>query len=201
MKWTNTEANSLLAIDQEIGKHNLSPAEYEIVRRVIYETADFDYRSHLKFSDRALKVGAGALAARSTIIVDIPAIQVAISEPVQNKFANPIYACVESHSRYDLGTLAKRYPEAIFIIGREQSALSSFFHLVEEEEIKPAFAIITAPKLIKVNTIEKSLESLKIANIRVQGRKGNASVAIAIFKGLIDLAWEVYTQRDTTPPP
>nr|WP_232225309.1 precorrin-8X methylmutase [Dactylococcopsis salina] len=50
-----------------MGKHNLSPAEYEIVRRVIYETADFDYRSHLKFSDRALKVGAGALAARSTI--------------------------------------------------------------------------------------------------------------------------------------
>ncbi len=40
MEWHVTDAQSLGIIDREIGDHVLSPAEYEIVRRVIYTTAD-----------------------------------------------------------------------------------------------------------------------------------------------------------------
>ena len=41
MEWHITDAQSLSLIDQEVGEHSFSPAEYEIVRRVIYETADY----------------------------------------------------------------------------------------------------------------------------------------------------------------
>lgn len=41
MEWHVTDAQSLAIIDSEIENHVFSPAEYEIVRRVIYSTADF----------------------------------------------------------------------------------------------------------------------------------------------------------------
>ena len=196
MELTTTDANSLLAIDHEIGKHNFSPAIYEIIRRVIYETADFDYVSHLHLSDRALSAGAAALAARSAIVVDVPFIQAAIAHRVQQTFANPVYYRLESHRSYGLATLAKRYPEAIFIIGREQTALATFLNLIKQDEIQPAFAIITPPKFIHVDSVEKQLEVLATPHIRVTGRKGSASVAVGIANGLIDLAWQVYSQED-----
>jgi precorrin-8X/cobalt-precorrin-8 methylmutase len=196
MAWTKIEANSLLAIDQEVGNHHFSPSAYEIIRRVIYETGDFDYLSHLHFSDRALSAGAAALAARTAIVVDVPLIQTAIASVAQNCFANPIYSPHEDHRSYTLPVLAKRYPEAIFVIGQEQRGLSSFLDLLHKEEIKPALAVITSPKLIERDEIEARLEAVTIPHIRVIGRKGNASVAVGILNGLIDLAWQVYTQSE-----
>ncbi|MFP3325471.1 precorrin-8X methylmutase, partial [Planococcus sp. SIMBA_160] len=89
----------------------------------------------LHFSDRALSAGAAALAARTAIVVDVPLIQAGIAQCTQNSFANPIYCHVENHRSHQLATLAKRFPEAIFIIGKEQTAFSTFFQLLEKEEI------------------------------------------------------------------
>jgi precorrin-8X/cobalt-precorrin-8 methylmutase len=199
MELTKTEANSLLAIDQEVGQHPFSPAEYEIIRRVIYETGDFDYLSQLHFSDHALSAGAAALAARTAIIGDVPLIQAGIAHAAQTSFANPIYTHVEGHHTHNLTLLAQRYPEAIFIIGQEATAVSTFLNLLEKDEIQPAFAIITAPKLVEVEVSESNLGKLTIPHIRVTGRKGSASVAMGIFNGLIHLAWQVYAPRDGIP--
>ncbi|MFQ3628014.1 MAG: precorrin-8X methylmutase, partial [Cyanobacteriota bacterium] len=57
MEWHITDAQSLRIIDREIGNHAFSPAEYEIVRRVIYATADFEYRDLIRFSEQALQAG------------------------------------------------------------------------------------------------------------------------------------------------
>lgn len=91
MEWHVTDAESLMIIDQEVGKHELSPAEYEVVRRVIYATADFEYLNLIRFGNEALQAGAAALAARTTIVVDEPMVQVGIAWAVQNTFSNPIY--------------------------------------------------------------------------------------------------------------
>ena len=58
MEWHVSDAQSLGLIDNEIGDHGFSAAEYEIVRRVIYATADFEYKSLISFSDQALQAGA-----------------------------------------------------------------------------------------------------------------------------------------------
>ncbi|MEM9907638.1 MAG: precorrin-8X methylmutase, partial [Cyanobacteria bacterium P01_D01_bin.44] len=90
MEWHVTDAQSLRIIDREIGPHSFAPAEYELVRRVIYATADFDYKQLVQFSEQALQSGAAALAARTTIIVDVPMVQVGIVPRVQTTFANPV---------------------------------------------------------------------------------------------------------------
>lgn len=199
-----TDAQSLRVIDREIGDHAFSPSEYEIVRRVIYATADFEYKSLIRFSDKALQAGAAALAARSTIVVDVPMVQVGITQRIQETFANPVYCSLDALTRpqrrktraaWGIETLARRYPEGIFVIGEAQTALESLVSLVEAEEIRPALVIGTPAGFINVDQAKDRLKEYLIPHIRIEGRKGSAVVASAIVNGLVDLAWQAYGQE------
>ncbi|MBW4538287.1 MAG: precorrin-8X methylmutase [Myxacorys chilensis ATA2-1-KO14] len=201
MEWHVTDAQSLAIIDREIGDHVLSPAEYEIVRRVVYATADFEYKSLIHFSDLALQSGAAALAARTTIIVDVPTVQVGINTTIQTTFSNPIYCSIEAITRpqkektksaWGIQTLARRYPEGIFVVGQSQTALSALVELIDAEEIKPALVVATPAGFIDADLAKARLEESLVPHIRTQGRKGSAVVAAAIVNGLVDLAWQAY---------
>ncbi|AOW98545.1 precorrin-8X methylmutase [Moorena producens PAL-8-15-08-1] len=205
MEWHITDAQSLAIIDREIGEHVFSPAEYEIVRRVIYATADFEYKSLIHFSERALQAGAAALAARSTIVVDVPMVQVGITPHIQDTFANPVYSSMETLTRpqkqktkaaWGMQTLARRYPEGIFVIGQAQTALTVLVELIEAEEIRPALVIGVPAGFVEVDVAKSRLRDSLIPHIRIDGRKGSAVVAAAIVDGLVDLAWQAYGQDD-----
>lgn len=204
MEWHVTDAQSLGIIDREVGGHAFSPAEYEIVRRVIYTTADFEYKSLIRFSDQALQAGAAALAARTTIVVDVPMVQVGIMPNIQATFANPVYCSMEALTRpqkektraaWGIETLAHRYPEGIFVVGQSQTALSAIVELIEAEEIRPALVIGTPAGFVDVDVVKARLNDSQIPHIRIEGRKGSAVVAAAILNGLVDLAWQAYGQE------
>ncbi|MEA5583470.1 precorrin-8X methylmutase [Nodularia harveyana UHCC-0300] len=201
MEWHVTDAESLAIIDSEIGNHVFSPSEYEIVRRVIYATADFEYTSLIHFSERALQAGAAALAARTTIVVDVPMVQVGIAQDIQNTFANPVYCSMEALTRpqkeksraaWGIETLAKRYPEGIFVVGQSQTALTALVDLIASEEIQPALIIATPVTFVNGDETKERLQDSLIPHIIIESRKGNAVVASAIVDGLVDLAWQAY---------
>ncbi|WP_013323312.1 precorrin-8X methylmutase [Gloeothece verrucosa] len=203
MEWHLSDAQSLAIIDHEIGQTSLAPAEYEIARRVIYETADFEYLSLIRFADRALPAGGAALAARSTIVVDVPMVQVGIVPNLQRTFANPVYCSTETITRPQKGktqaawgmqTLARRYPEAIFVIGESQTALVGLVELIEEENIKPALVIGTPAGFVGADVAKQRLHDAEVPYICVYGRKGSPVVAVAIVNALVDLAWQAYGQ-------
>jgi precorrin-8X/cobalt-precorrin-8 methylmutase len=201
MEWHTSDAQSLRIIDREIGEHSFSPSEYEIVRRVIYATADFEFKSLIRFSEQALQAGAAALAARSTIVVDVPMVQVGITPNIQSTFSNPVYCSMDALTRpqrektraaWGIETLARRYPEGIFVIGQAQTALSTLVDLIDAEEIRPALIIGTPAGFVGVDEAVNRLKDSLIPHIRIDGRKGNAIVAAAIMNGLVDLAWQAY---------
>ncbi|MBD2461754.1 precorrin-8X methylmutase [Oscillatoria sp. FACHB-1407] len=201
MEWHVTDAQSLRIIDREIGEHTFSPSEYEIVRRVIYATADFEYKSLIRFSDQALQAGAAALAARSTIVVDVPMVQVGITPNIQSTFSNPVYCSMDALTRpqrektkaaWGIETLAKRYPEGIFVVGEAQTALTAIVDLIEAEEIRPALVVGTPAGFVGVDAAVQRLKDSLIPHIRIEGRKGSSVVASAIMNGLVDLAWQAY---------
>jgi precorrin-8X/cobalt-precorrin-8 methylmutase len=207
MEWHVTDAQSLAIIDNEISDHVFSPAEYEIVRRVIYATSDFEYQSLIRFSEHALQAGAAALAARITIVVDAPMVQVGISYDIQNTFANPVYCSMEALTRpqkektraaWGIETLARRYPEGIFVVGQAQTALTALVELIETEEIRPALIVATPASFIGLETAKERLQESLVPYITIEGRKGNAVVAAAIVNGLVDLAWQAYGQDRNT---
>jgi precorrin-8X/cobalt-precorrin-8 methylmutase len=203
MEWHVTDAQSLAIIDSEIGDHVFSPAEYEIVRRVIYATYDFEYKSLIRFSEQALQAGAAALASRTTVVVDVPMVQVGIANDIQNTFANPVYCSMEALTRpqkektraaWGIETLARRYPEGIFVVGQAQTALTALADLIEAEEIRPALIIATPAGFVNVDSAKERLQESLVPYITIESRKGNAVVAAAIVDGLVDLAWQAYGQ-------
>ena len=196
-----TDAQNLAVIDRKIGEHGFSPAEYEIVRRVIYATADFEYKSLIRFSQRALQSGAAALAARSTIVVDVPMVQGGITPQIQTTFANPVYCSMEgvkhpqkgkTNTAGSMETLARRYGEGIFVLGESQSSLKTLVKLIEAEEIRPALVIGTPSGFVGADGAKKRLQDTMTSHIRTDGYKGNPVVAVAIVRGLVDLAWQAY---------
>ncbi len=204
IEWHITDAQSLRIIDREMGDHAFSPSEYEIARRVIYATADFEYKTLIRFSDQALQAGAAALAARTTIVVDVPMVQVGITPLIQQTFANPVYCSMEALTRpqkdrtsaaWGIETLARRYPEAIFVVGQAQTALATIVSLIEAEEIKPALVIGTPAGFVGMDTVEERLKNSLVPHIRIKGRKGSSVVAAAIVNGLVELAWQAYGQE------
>ncbi|OBQ01597.1 MAG: precorrin-8X methylmutase [Anabaena sp. LE011-02] len=206
MEWHVTDAQSLAIIDTEIGDHIFSPAEYEIVRRVVYATADLEYKSLIRFSEQALQAGAAALVARTTIIVDAPMVQVGIAHNIQNTFANPVYCSMEALTRpqkektlaaWGIETLARRYPEGIFVVGQAQTALTALVELIAAEEIRPALVIATPADFVNLEPVKARLQESLVPYITIEGRKGNAVVAAAIVDGLVDLAWQAYGQDRT----
>jgi len=203
MEWHITDAQTLALIDQEIGDHTFSLSEYEIVRRVIYATADFSYKTSIRFSDMALQAGAAALAARRPIVVDGGMLQVGIVESIQQTFANPVYCCMniqtppqkeKTRAAWGMETLAHRYPEGIFVIGQAQTALVSLVDLIEAEIIRPALVICTPAAFIDTELAKQRLAESLVPHISTIGRKGHAVVAAAIVDGLADLVWQVYEQ-------
>ena len=203
MEWQTLDAQSLALIDQKLDASLFSPSEYEIVRQVVYATVDFEYQSLIKFSDQALQSGASALAARTTIVVDVPMVQVAILPIIQTTFANPIYCSMDVHSRpkrpkpkavHGLETLARRYPEAIFVVGQSQSTLIALTELIEAEVIRPALIVGTPAGFMDVDGAKDRLRNSLVPHIRTQGTKGNAVVAASVVKSLADLTWQAYGQ-------
>jgi precorrin-8X/cobalt-precorrin-8 methylmutase len=201
MEWHVTDAQSLAIIDLEMGEHVFSPAEYEIVRRVIYATGDFEYKSLIRFSERALQAGAAALAARTTIVVDVPMLQVGIAQDIQRTFVNPVYCSMDNPTRpekektrvaWGMENLAKRYPEGIFVVGQAQTALTTLVDLIETEEIRPALVIATPAGFLNVETAKERLGESLVPSITIDSPKGNAVIAAAIVDGLVDLAWQAY---------
>jgi precorrin-8X/cobalt-precorrin-8 methylmutase len=198
-----TDAQSLASIDREIDSHQFSPAEYEIVRQVIYSTADFEYASVLNFSEQSIKAGAAALAARTPIVVDVPMIQVSIVPLLQKTFINPVYCCTTTAARstsqttkagLGLPILAKRCPEAIFVIGQAQTALTALIEAIEKKIAQPSL-IISTPSLFVDLEIKEKLKSLNIPYICTDSRKGSPVVATSIFNALVNLSWQVYGQN------
>ncbi|MBF2036710.1 MAG: precorrin-8X methylmutase [Leptolyngbyaceae cyanobacterium T60_A2020_046] len=201
MEWHATDAQSLQVIDREMGDHRFTPSEYEVVRRVVYVSGDFEYATLIRFSEQALQSGAAALAARTTIIVDVPIVQVGIAPSIQATFANPVYCSMDALTRPQKGktktawgieTLAQRYPEGIFVIGESQTALESLVTLIEDGKIRPALVIATPAGFLDMDILKARLQDCMIPHIRIDGRKGNAVLAVAIVNSLIDLAWQAY---------
>ncbi len=201
MEWHITDAQSLAIIDREIGNRVFSPAEYEIVKRVVYATGDFEYKHLIKFSDHALQSGAAALAARTTIVVDVQMVQVGIARNIQNTFANPVYCSmnVAGHPQKEktsitrgIETLAKRYPEAIFVVGQAQTAFTTLMDLITAQHIRPTLIIATSPGFTSVEADKERLQNSLVPYVTIEGNKGNAVVATAIVDGLTSLAWQAY---------
>jgi precorrin-8X/cobalt-precorrin-8 methylmutase len=187
-----SEARGLALIDRQAEQGDLAPAEYEVARQAILATGDLEYRTLLRFSERALVEGAAALAARGPLVTDVPAVQAAILPSLGETFLNPVYCCSESVPDRGLPALARRFPEGIFALGESAVVLGALIHAIGHGNCKPSLVIATPAGWFERSTAKKRLMVSGVPWICSEGSKGGATVTAAIVNSLATLAWQIY---------
>ncbi|MEL4898168.1 cobalt-precorrin-8X methylmutase [Crocosphaera sp. Alani8] len=186
-------------IDQEVGQHNFSTLEYQIVRRIIHSTADFEFINLLKFSPTAIDNGINSLRNNIPIITDVTMVKQGIVNLVSKTFKNPIITAIEKapdalpgKTRTETGLLQcyKEYPQGIYVIGNAPTALLALCQQIEEKKLKPCLIIGVPVGFISVLESKRVLREIDVPQIRVEGRKGGSPVAAAIINALLILAFE-----------
>ena len=76
----NIEDSSFAIIDQEAGPHDFSPAQWQVVRRVIHATADFEFKRLMRFHPDAIGAGISALRDGCPVLVDVRMIAAGLNE-------------------------------------------------------------------------------------------------------------------------
>lgn len=193
-------------IDREIGPHGLGSEEYAVVRRVIHSTADFEFKSLVKFSPNVIQQAAIALRQKRPIITDVNMVKQGIKTMVRRTFGNPLIAAIDQISsplpgktRTESGLLAclDQYPNGVFVIGNAPTALLALCEQINRRsadrpinpgEDGPSLVIGAPVGFVAVEDAKAALAQTAVPQIRVEGRKGGSPVAAAILNALLVLA-------------
>jgi precorrin-8X/cobalt-precorrin-8 methylmutase len=190
---------SFSIIDQEVSEHKLSPREYEIARRVIHTTADFDYLNLIDFSPTSIESGIKAIQQGLPIVSDVNLVNQGICNLVKKTFNNPLIVALdkaaeatEEKTRSEIGMelICQEHPQAIYLIGNAPTALLALSKQISHSLIQPSLVIGTPVGFVSVIESKEDLNRLDVPQITTRGRKGGSTVAAAIFNALLILAWE-----------
>lgn len=203
MKPEEIETESFRIIDDEAGDHGWPDAEWQIVRRAIHTSADFEYARSTMFSDDAVEKAVVALRSGAGIVTDTNMALSGISKPRLTSFgcrvschvADPDVAEQAKNGGITRSIAAMRKAVAdpdnrIFVIGNAPTALFELLRLIEAGAAAPALIIGLPVGFVGAEESKIALASMShdipfITNI---GRKGGSNVAAAVVNALAILA-------------
>jgi len=203
MRPEEIESTSFCIIDEEAGAHGWSDPEWQVVRRAVHTSADFDYVRSMVISDGAIDAAITALKSGAGIVTDT---NMALSGISKVRLA-PFGCRVTCHvADADVAELAGRAGitrsiaamrkaagdpvNRIFVIGNAPTALFELLRLTAEGTVKPALIIGLPVGFVGAEESKNALAAAEhgipfITNI---GRKGGSNVAAAVVNALAILA-------------
>ncbi|MBL8019497.1 MAG: precorrin-8X methylmutase [Leptospirales bacterium] len=199
------EDRSFAIIDEEAGAHSFTPEQWEVVRRVIHATADFEFKTLMEFSPDAVSAGIQALRRGCPILVDVKMIssglnadrlaaygcgvysyisdEDVIARAKEKNTTRAIEAMVKAHS---LGHLAG----SMVAVGNAPTALLETCRLIEQG-IKPALIVGVPVGFVSAEESKEAVRPLGVPYIIARGRKGGSAIAVAIIHALLKLSVEM----------
>jgi precorrin-8X/cobalt-precorrin-8 methylmutase len=200
------EDKSFAIIDDEAGAHGYAPPEWQVVRRIIHATADFEFKSLVRLHPRAIEAGVSALRAGATVLVDVRMIEAGLNadrlraygcavvnyisdeDVIASAKANNSTRAIEAMQKaHRLGKL----DGSIVAIGNAPTALLEVVRLVREERARPALVIGVPVGFVSAAESKAAALGLPVPFIVTEGRKGGSPIAVAILHALLLLSAEV----------
>ncbi len=203
MKPEEIEVESFRIIDSEAGEHGWGDPEWQVVRRAIHTSADFEYIQSMVMSEGVIAKAVEAIRGGAGIVTDTNMVLSGISRERLLAFGCEV-TCHVADS--DVGALAKREGvtrsvlamrkslrnpnNRIFVIGNAPTALFELLRLIEEGSAAPSLIIGLPVGFVGAEESKKALATKDhgipfITNI---GRKGGSNVAAAVVNALSILA-------------
>ncbi len=198
------EHNSFAIVDQEVGTHHYTPAQWDIVRRMIHATADFEFNGLTHFHPDAVSAGLTAIKKGANIVADVEMICVGLSKPRLGHFgvnthhfisdADVIAQAKAENSTRAVQAMRKAQQQGlldggIIAIGNAPTALLEVIRLIKEHAIKPALIVGMPVGFVSAAESKAETELLKeIPWITTHGRKGGSTLVVAAIHALLALA-------------
>jgi len=200
------EARSMEIIDREAPAHRFTPAEWQIVRRMIHTTGDFGIMEAVRFSPEAVAAGIAALQGCRSLIVDSNMIRSGISlarlRGVCGFYRRESLICHIADE--DIERTARRtgLPRSLHAIQKARSliagaiaafgnapiALMELNRMIVEEELRPALVIAMPVGFVHVVESKEELMTLGVPYIALAGRRGGSPLAVSVIHALCGLA-------------
>jgi len=200
------EAESFAIIDGEAPPHEYTPAQWEVVRRMIHTVGDLDIMGAIQFSPDAIAAGIQALRAGRPIFTDSNMIRSGISLK-RLRTACPEYGptslvCPIGEEEIARQATASGLPRALFAVREAKSILQGGLavfgnapvgllelnRLIMVENIQPALVIAMPVGFVHVIESKEELISLDIPYIVLAGRRGGSPLAVSVIHALCTLA-------------
>ncbi len=197
------EHDSFAIVDNEAGVHDYTQAQWQIVRRMIHATADFEFNGLSRFHSEAVNAGLDAISRGANIIADVEMICVGLSKPRLNHFGvnthhfiadedvieqakreNSTRAVQAMRKAQRLGLL----DDSIVAVGNAPTALLEIIRMVKEENLQPALIIGMPVGFVSAAESKQALTEVNaIPWIITDGRKGGSTLVVAAIHALLAL--------------
>ena len=203
MKSEQIELESFRIIDHEAGPHSFSPQEWQIVRRMIHTSADFDYLRTVRFHPRAIRMGLEALRAGKPIVTDTRMAAAGIRKKELKRFDVAVNCYVDdpgvhaaarssntTRAETAVDAAVAEMPDGIYVIGNAPTALLRLIERMRSGEARPALIVGLPVGFVNAAESKAALAALDHPYITNTGRKGGSNVAAAVVNALLLLALE-----------
>jgi precorrin-8X/cobalt-precorrin-8 methylmutase len=199
------EDGSFAVIDAEAGPHAFTPRQWQVVRRVIHATADFEFKTLMRLTPDAIDAGIAALSGGCPVVCDVKMIIAGLNEDrlasygcrthcfisdddviAEAKARNSTRAIEAMQKAHRLGLL----DGAVIAVGNAPTALIELCRLVKEEGARPALVIGVPVGFVSAAESKEVVIDTPVPSIVARGRKGGSTIAVSIIHALLLLSTE-----------
>ena len=201
MKPQEIEDLSFNIIDGEAGDHGFDDAHWQVVRRMIHTSADFEYIKSVRFYKNALSAGIQAIQKGCRIFTDTNMARVGIRKGEISSFGGEVRCMIADKSVAEtakstgltraLTAVDKASSEmngAIYVVGNAPTALLRLIELIRADKIKPALIVGLPVGFVNAAESKDELMTLDFPYISNKGRKGGSNVAASIINAMAIMA-------------
>ena len=192
------EKTSFAIIEKEAGSHGFSPPEWNVVRRMIHTSADFDYLETVRIHPKAIEAGIEAIRAGRRIISDTNMVRAGIRKNDLAGFGCDVICLMDdpavmAAARNNGTTRALAAVDAavewmaggICVVGNAPTALMRLLTLIAENRAAPALVVGLPVGFVNAAESKAALTLTDVPHITNTGRKGGSNVAAAVINSLI----------------
>ncbi|VAX00908.1 Cobalt-precorrin-8 methylmutase [hydrothermal vent metagenome] len=198
------EHDSFAIVDKETAEHSYPADQWQVVRRMIHATADFEFNGLTRFHPDAVPAGLKAIARGANIVADVEMICVGLSQPrlshfgvtthhfiadtdviAQAKTENTTRAVQAMHKAHKKHLL----DGSIIAIGNAPTALLEIDRMIREDGIKPALIVGMPVGFVSAEESKDIISGQTTSPwIITQGRKGGSTLVVSAIHALLALA-------------
>jgi precorrin-3B C17-methyltransferase len=194
---------SFRIIEREIGEHGFSPAEWQVVRRMIHASGDLELARLVCFRHDAVAAGVQALRQGVPLVTDVRMVAAGINKTALETLRVGVHCFIDdpevehwaaeegrTRSACAMEKAMAVMNRAIYVIGNAPTALLALCDGIRRGAVVPYLVIAAPVGFVAVEESKSQAFALGVPLIGVRGRKGGSAVAAAAVNALLVMAAE-----------